>query len=401
MVAVTKEVVLNGLRQVRGPDGLGDIVSLGLVSDVVVSDGKVIFSITVPAEKAREMEPLRQAAESAVRAIPGVEHAMVALTAERRGGTGTARPPPAAPAGRERPVTGAGAVKAGVPGVAAIIAVASGKGGVGKSTTAVNLALGLQALGLKVGVLDADIYGPSMPRLLGLSGRPEVISGRTLRPLERYGLKVMSIGFLVEEETPMIWRGPMVQSALVQMLREVAWGELDVLVVDMPPGTGDAQLTMAQQVPLAGAIIVSTPQDLALIDARKGLNMFKRVDVPVLGIVENMSYFVCPHCGGRTDIFGHGGAEHEAERIGVPFLGAVPLHAAIRELSDAGTPVVAAAPGGEHARAFREIAARAWERVRRSRLRQLADHRGSSSRSSAGGQRRRVSACFACRCRWR
>ena len=239
-----------------------------------------------------------------------------------------------------------------MPGVGAIIAVASGKGGVGKSTTAVNLALGLQALDLKVGILDADIYGPSMPRLLGLHGRPESLGGRVLKPMERYGLKVMSMGFLVEEETPMIWRGPMVISALTQMLREVAWGELDILVVDMPPGTGDAQLTMAQQVPLAGAVIVSTPQDLALIDARKGLNMFRRVDVPVLGIVENMSYFLCPHCGERTDIFGHGGAEHEAARIGVPFLGAVPLHMAIRENSDAGTPVVVSEPGGEHARIF-------------------------------------------------
>ena len=273
---------------------------------------------------------------------------MVALTAERRPGPArrTARRAAATAHAQRmaRPLP-----KAGVPGVGAIIAVASGKGGVGKSTVAVNLALGLQAIGLKVGILDADIYGPSMPRLLGLRGRPESLGGRTLKPMERYGLKVMSIGFLVEEETPMIWRGPMVQSALVQMLREVAWGELDVLVVDMPPGTGDAQLTMAQQVPLAGAVIVSTPQDLALIDARKGLAMFQRVDVPVLGIVENMSYFLCPHCGERTDIFGHGGAEHEAARIGVPFLGAVPLHVKIRELSDAGTPVVASEPDGEHA----------------------------------------------------
>jgi ATP-binding protein involved in chromosome partitioning len=199
--------------------------------------------------------------------------------------------------------------------------------------------------------------------LLGLRGRPEALGGRVLKPLEGFGLKVMSIGFLVEEETPMIWRGPMVQSALVQMLREVAWGDLDVLVVDMPPGTGDAQLTMAQQVPLAGAVIVSTPQDLALIDARKGLAMFERVDVPVLGLVENMSYFICPHCGGRTEIFGHGGAEHEAQRIGVPFLGAVPLHMRIRELSDAGTPVVAAEPGGDHAESYRRIAGNAWQGV--------------------------------------
>ncbi len=371
-MAVSKEQVLAALRNVKGPDLQGDLVSLGLVSDIVASDGKVLFSITVPAERARELEPLRKAAESAVRDIPGVEQAMVALTAERKSGppqAARAAPPPGARPAAPGHATHAGGQppKAGVPGVAAIVAVASGKGGVGKSTTAVNLALGLQAIGLKIGVLDADIYGPSMPRLLGLSGRPEAIAGRTLRPLERYGLKVMSMGFLVEEETPMIWRGPMVMSALTQMLREVAWGELDMLVVDMPPGTGDAQLTMAQQVPLAGAVIVSTPQDLALIDARKGLNMFRRVDVPVLGIVENMSYFLCPHCGERTDIFGHGGAEREAARIGVKFLGAVPLHASIRAHSDAGTPVVVSEPDGEHARIFREIAARTWAGVQAER----------------------------------
>jgi ATP-binding protein involved in chromosome partitioning len=360
-MAVTRDDVLQALKRVRGPDLEGDIVGLGMVSDIVVSDGKVIFSITVPAERARELEPLRQAAEKAVREVPGVTQAMVALTAERRQGPGAAPQPP--PAGRPAREAAGAAAKAGVPGVRAIIAVASGKGGVGKSTTAVNLALGLKAIGLSVGVLDADIYGPSMPRLLGLSGRPEPIAGRVLKPLERYGLKVMSMGFLVEEETPMIWRGPMVQSALVQMLREVAWGELDVIVVDMPPGTGDAQLTMAQQVPLAGAIIVSTPQDLALIDARKGLNMFRRVDVPVLGIVENMSYFLCPHCGGRSEIFGHGGAQSEAARIGVPFLGAVPLHAAIRERSDSGAPIVVSEPESEHALIYRDIAARAWERI--------------------------------------
>ena len=363
MGAVTREDVLAALKRVKGPDLSGDIVGLGMVSDVVVSDGKVIFSISVPAERARELEPLRQAAEKAVREVPGVTQAMVALTAERRPPAGSA-PPPAQPGARPPRGPGDGPPpKAGVPGVAAIIAVASGKGGVGKSTTAVNLALGLQAIGLKVGILDADIYGPSMPRLLGLHGRPEIVSGRILKPLERYGLKVMSMGFLVEEETPMIWRGPMVISALTQMLREVTWGDLDVLVVDMPPGTGDAQLTMAQQVPLAGAVIVSTPQDLALIDARKGLNMFKRVDVPVLGLVENMSYFLCPHCGGRTDVFGHGGAEHEAARIGVPFLGAVPLHAAIRERSDAGAPVVVSDPDGEHAQTYRSIAAKVFQGI--------------------------------------
>jgi len=250
-----------------------------------------------------------------------------------------------------------------VPGIKAIVAVASGKGGVGKSTTAVNLALALRANGLKVGILDADIYGPSMPRLLGISGKPETADGRTLKPMENYGLKVMSMGFLVEEDTPMIWRGPMVMSALTQMLRDVEWGPLDVLVVDMPPGTGDAQLTMAQQVPLAGAVIVSTPQDLALIDARKGLNMFRKVDVPVLGIVENMSYFIAPDTGRRYDIFGHGGAEREADRLGVPFLGAVPLEMAIRESSDAGRPVVASEPDGPHAKAYRTIGGNVWQQL--------------------------------------
>jgi ATP-binding protein involved in chromosome partitioning len=254
-----------------------------------------------------------------------------------------------------------------VPGVDNIIAVASGKGGVGKSTTAVNFALALQEKGLRVGILDADIYGPSMPRLLGLKGQPQQISGNKLAPMEAYGLKVMSMGFLVDEETPMIWRGPMVMSALSQMLKDVAWGALDVLVVDMPPGTGDAQLTMAQQVPLAGAVIVSTPQDLSLIDARKGLNMFRKVNVPVLGIVENMSTFVCPHCGEPSNIFGHGGARAEAARLGVPFLGEVPLTLAIRETSDEGRPVVATDPSSPGAAAFREIAERALVELERSK----------------------------------
>ena len=376
MPEIDRNDILQRLTSVAGPDGTGDIVSLGLVSDIIVSGGKVMFSITVPAERAGALEPLRQKAEAAVRAVPGVAGVMVALTAEKRGGTSGApprRPPPAAPpSAPSRPHAHAaeapGRAKAGVPGVDAIIAVASGKGGVGKSTTAVNLAFGLKANGLRVGILDADIYGPSLPRLLNLRDRkPEVVSGRILRPLDAQGVKAMSLGFLVEEETPMIWRGPMVVSALNQMLREVQWGDLDVLVVDMPPGTGDAQLSMAQQVPLAGAVIVSTPQDLALIDARKGLNMFRRVDVPVLGIVENMSYFLCPHCGGRTDIFAHGGARHEAERLGVPFLGEVPLELRIRLTSDAGTPIVAAEPESPDAAIYRDIAAKVWDGIRRER----------------------------------
>jgi ATP-binding protein involved in chromosome partitioning len=368
-MTVTKETVLETLKTVKGPDFEGDLVSLGLVSDIFIADSKVFFSITVPSARAQELEPLRAAAERVVKAIPGVAGAVVALTAEKKGGGMESAPPRPAPKPAARPAppmappsTQSG--KRGVPGIRSIIAVASGKGGVGKSTTAVNIALGLAALGLKIGVLDADIYGPSMPRLLGIRGKPETVDGKTLKPMENYGVKVMSMGFLVEEETPMIWRGPMVMSALTQMLREVQWGELDVLVVDMPPGTGDAQLTMAQNVPLAGAVIVSTPQDLALIDARKGLNMFKKVDVPLLGIVENMSYFIAPDTGARYDIFGHGGAEREAERLGVPFLGAVPLTMDVRETSDAGTPVVVSNPTGPQAGVYRAIAQKVLERLR-------------------------------------
>ncbi|MDR7220766.1 Mrp/NBP35 family ATP-binding protein [Aminobacter aminovorans] len=372
-MTVTKEIVVERLKTVNGPDFSGNIVDLGLVSDIFIADGKVFFSITVPAARAQEMEPLRAAAERVVKAIPGVNGAVVALTAEKKGGGMEAPVPPKpaaprpAPAPAARPAPHAPASqsqgKRGVPGIASIIAVASGKGGVGKSTTAVNIALGLAANGLKVGVLDADIYGPSMPKLLGIHGRPETVDGKILKPMQNYGLKVMSMGFLVDEETPMIWRGPMVMSALTQMLREVEWGPLDVLVVDMPPGTGDAQLTMAQQVPLAGAVIVSTPQDLALIDARKGLNMFKKVDVPLLGIVENMSYFIAPDTGTRYDIFGHGGAKREAERLGVTFLGEVPLEMGIRESSDAGTPVTVAKPDSAQAQTYRAIATKVWERL--------------------------------------
>ncbi|PBB92082.1 sodium:proton antiporter [Mesorhizobium sp. WSM3864] len=379
-MAVTKETVIERLRTVNGPDFTGNIVDLGLVSEIFIADSKVFFSITVPAARAQEMEPLRAAAERVVKAIPGVANAVVALTAEKKGGgmeapvrpaSQAASPRPAPQAAPQRPGPQAPAshshAKRGVPGIDAIIAVASGKGGVGKSTTAVNLALGLAANGLSVGVLDADIYGPSMPRLLNIHGRPQTVDGKILKPMQNYGLKVMSMGFLVDEETPMIWRGPMVMSALTQMLREVEWGPLDVLVVDMPPGTGDAQLTMAQQVPLAGAVIVSTPQDLALIDARKGLNMFKKVDVPLLGIVENMSYFLAPDTGKRYDIFGHGGARREAERLGVTFLGEVPLEMGIRESSDAGAPVVASKPDGAEAKIYRDIAARVWDRVQEER----------------------------------
>jgi len=381
----SKDQVIERLRRVKGPDLEDNIVDLGLVSEVLLKDGRVSFSITVPAERAAQLETLRQAAEKVVREMEGVSSVVAVLTAERRSAEGrngaaarggqvpesarvqqararsaSGQPGVAAPA----PAAGGRPQLQQVAGVKHMIAVASGKGGVGKSTTAVNLALGLQAIGLKSGILDADIYGPSQPRLLGLKGRPQVAQGKTLRPMEAYGLKAMSMGFLVDEGTPIIWRGPMVVSALTQMLRDVAWGDLDVLVIDMPPGTGDVQLTMAQQVPLSGAIIVSTPQDLALIDARKGLNMFRRVDVPVLGIVENMSYFVCPKCGERSEIFGHGGAMREAEKLGIPFLGGVPLDMEIRLTSDQGQPIVASSPNGAHARTYRDIANRAWEQLR-------------------------------------
>ena len=368
-MTASKEQVLAALAKVPSPGGV-PLTDARVLSDVVVSDGKVFFSITVDAAAVRAWEPVRKAAEEAVRAVPGVLSALVALTAERAAGAAARGPNPAHVATQPRAAAGpahahpADKVQPGIPGVDAVIAVASGKGGVGKSTTAVNLALGLRDLGLKVGMLDADIYGPSLPKLLAIKEKPQTVGGTKLKPIDRYGLSVMSIGFLIDEETPMIWRGPMVMSAITQMLREVEWGKLDIMVVDMPPGTGDAQLTMAQQVPLKGAVIVSTPQDLALIDARRGVAMFKRVNVPVLGIVENMSYFLCPSCGTRSDIFGHGGARKEAERQGVPFLGEVPLHMTIREKSDSGLPVVATEPDGPHAKIYREIAAKVLEQIK-------------------------------------
>lgn len=369
MVSVTKQQVLDALAKVPSPRGV-PLAQSGALSDIVVNDGKVFFSINVAAHEARAWEEVRAGADKMVRALPGVVSAMIALTAERTPGAGPspsskpAQRAGVAPASAHRhPQHAPGASQASpmskqaaIPGVGAIIAVASGKGGVGKSTTALNLALGLRDLGLRVGILDADIYGPSMPKLTGIREKPELNDDKKMMPITRFGLPVMSIGFLVEEETPMIWRGPMVMSAITQMLRDVAWGTLDVMIVDMPPGTGDAQLTLAQAVPLKGAVIVSTPQDLALIDARRGLAMFTKVNVPVLGIIENMSYFQCPECGTRSDIFGHGGARHEAERLKVPFLGEVPLHMDIRSSSDAGRPVVESEPNGIHAGIYRGIA---------------------------------------------
>jgi ATP-binding protein involved in chromosome partitioning len=302
---------------------------------VHVQDGLVQVSLTATREEAAGLEPLRRDIEAALRDLPGVQSASVIFTSHTK---------PAAPPAESM-----------LPGVKKIIAVASGKGGVGKSTVAVNLAVALAQSGLAVGLLDADIYGPSVPRMLGAMAQPEVKGGR-ITPITAWGLKLMSMGFLVPEEKALVWRGPMVMGAINQMLGQVEWGELDVLVVDMPPGTGDAQLTLAQKAKPHGAVIVSTPQDIALLDARRGIAMFGQVNVPVLGIVENMSFFCCPNCGHRAEIFGHGGARAEAERLSVPFLGEIPLQLAIRESGDAGTPITAAAPDGEIAAAFRALA---------------------------------------------
>jgi ATP-binding protein involved in chromosome partitioning len=356
MTQTSREQVLAALARVIDPARAASVVDLQMVTGVVVKGSNVGFALEVEPSEAAAKEPLRQACEQAVLALPGVTSVTAVLTAERS----PARP---APAGGS-PVAGGGAPrgqppqagKPALPGIRSVVAVASGKGGVGTSTTSVNLALALVRLGQRVGLLDADIYGPSQPRMLGITGKPTSPDGKKLRPMENYGVRVMSMGFLVEEDAPMIWRGPMVQSALQQMLTDVEWGELDVLVVDLPPGTGDAQLTMAQRVPLAGAVIVSTPQDIALLDARKALNMFRKVDVPVLGIIENMSYFLCPHCGGRSEIFSHGGARATAEKFGVDFLGEIPLDLAIREQTDAGRPPVVAQPDGPQAAAYLEVA---------------------------------------------
>ncbi|MCA3307855.1 MAG: iron-sulfur cluster carrier protein ApbC [Roseomonas sp.] len=346
--------VTKALAAVKDPASGRDVVAAGMVQGLVVRDGMVHFALQVAREAAASMEPVRAAAEAAARAVPGVISATAVLTAHRAEAAPAARP--AAPRGPASP----GPML--LSDVRAIIAVASGKGGVGKSTTAVNLAVALAADGLKVGLLDADIYGPSLPQMLGTRERPRS-EGQRIIPLSRWGLKAMSIGFLVDEETPMIWRGPMVMGALEQMMGQVAWGPLDVMIVDMPPGTGDAQLTMSQRVPLAGAVIVSTPQDVALLDARRGVRMFEKVNVPVLGLIENMSFFCCPNCNHRSDIFSHGGAKREAERLGVEFLGELPLKLEIRELADAGTPIVMARPDSDEAQTYRRIARRVWEKA--------------------------------------
>jgi ATP-binding protein involved in chromosome partitioning len=356
----TTEALREALQAITDPASGHDIVTAGLVEAIDIRGSLVQVSLLTDRAHAAAMEPVRAAAEALLARQPGVTNATAVLTAHK------APEPAAAPAAtrHSHPPGGHGQAKAPLllPAIGAIVAVASGKGGVGKSTVAVNLAVSLARQGLQVGLLDADIYGPSLPRMLGLNRKPEV-RGDKMLPLEAWGLKAMSIGFLVEENTAMIWRGPMVMGALEQMLGQVIWGKLDVLIVDMPPGTGDAQLTMAQRVSRTGAVIVSTPQDIALIDARRGVAMFEKTKVPVLGLVENMSFFCCPNCGHRAEIFGHGGARKEAERMGTDFLGEVPLLLDIRTASDAGQPIAASAPDSEAAKAYAGIARLVWDKV--------------------------------------
>ncbi|WP_338661890.1 Mrp/NBP35 family ATP-binding protein [Pararoseomonas sp. SCSIO 73927] len=376
MVSGLEAAVRSAMAGVRDPATGRDIASAGLLGGIAVRDGMVQVEIAVPRERAREYEAVRAAAEAAARAVPGVRAATAVLTAHRGGPAGAPSSGPAQGQGQgpghghaHGPNPGGGPGPQGGPRGAmllqeagAVIAVASGKGGVGKSTTAVNLAVSLAQKGLRIGLLDADIYGPSLPMMLGANERPRT-DGNRIMPVEAWGLKAMSIGFLVDQEQPMIWRGPMVMGALEQMMSQVEWGPLDAMVIDMPPGTGDAQLTLSQRVALRGAVIVSTPQDVALLDARRGIRMFEKVSVPVLGLVENMSYFCCPNCNHRSDVFGHGGARAEAERLGVEFLGELPLTLSIREHADAGRPVVLAAPESHEAGLYRSIADRVWAKA--------------------------------------
>ena len=353
MAAPTKSDVLNALSNVEDQQQGGNVVALDMVQGIVLKDGHVMFSLEVDASRGSALEPLRKSCEEAVYKVPGVLSVTAVLTAHN--GDAPKEPKPKAPAAAQAPLN--------LPGIDKIIAVASGKGGVGKSTVAINLAIALANRGLKVGLLDADIYGPSVPRMMGIAEKPKATEDKKLIPHEKYGIKTMSIGYMVDEDTAMIWRGPMVQSALMQMMNDVVWGELDILVVDMPPGTGDAQLTMAQKVPLSGSVIVSRPQEIALADVRRGIAMFEKTHVPVYGIVENMAYFVSPGSGEKTFIFGKGGARRTAEALNVPFLGEIPIYTAIREGLDEGKPITGISPNSEEAAPFAQLAEKVAKRL--------------------------------------
>jgi len=324
------------LRTVTFPGMNRDIVSFGFVQRVAVNGGRVVVNLRVPTRDPGAATRIKRQIVHAVGAVPGVSDVRVSLEAAPAPAPATARDPSL------------------LPGVSHVIAVASGKGGVGKSTVATNLSVAMAAAGLRVGLLDADIYGPSIPLMFGISRRPEIVDGK-IQPFTRHGVRIMSLGFLLDPDTPVIWRGPMVMKALGQLLGDVAWGRLDYLLLDLPPGTGDAALTLSQKLPLAGAVIVSTPQDVALIDARKGLAMFRKVEVPVLGMVENMATFVCPHCGEATDVFKRGGVERTAALLDCEVLGTIPLDGALVRGSDDGLPIVVSDAGGKHAAIFRGI----------------------------------------------
>jgi len=337
---VTPQQVLEELKKVKYPGFARDIVSFGMVKDIEVSSTGVNVILAPTTAREEIMQQIRDAVLAGVSQMSGVPAVIVTVTPPEQPQRRMARGP------------------AGVPGVAHVIAVASGKGGVGKSTVAANLALALVSLGHRVGLMDCDVYGPSIPLMLGLHARPESTEDKRIIPLQTFGLKVISLGLFIEDQTPVIWRGPMINKLLTQFLREVEWGELDFLVLDLPPGTGDAQLTITQQVPLTGGVIVTTPQDVALLDVKRGVTMFQQVNTPVLGVIENMSYHICSGCGERAELFGHGGGAVMAEQFHIPFLGEIPLVRDIREAGDTGKPIVVANPEHPQSRAFRAIAER-------------------------------------------
>jgi len=365
-MSLTQESILEALKSISFPGFDRDIVSAGVVRELFMDGGRVGVTLDIGPGDSAALAPIERDVRRALKALPGVtdveirsgmpEPPPVSAPSLKMAGSGTST------STRQPSVAATGALDPGlIPGVKCTLAVASGKGGVGKSTVAVNLAVAMARKGARVGLLDADVYGPSIPLMMGIDADPELGPDHKLVPFQRYGVHVMSLGFLVEATSAVIWRGPMVMKAIEQLLRDVAWGELDVLVVDMPPGTGDAQLTLSQKVQLAGALIVTTPQDIALADAIRGVAMFKKVNVPVLGVVENMSYFVCPKCSERTEVFGHGGGRDEAGRMGVPCLAEIPLNVEIREGGDSGVPVAAQDSNSPLAQAFDELASKVLE----------------------------------------